>query len=74
MIDAILMMFTGSFWILFNIIIYCWIILEVESNINLRSQHGFKIMIVSTIYLILNSAFVFFFISAGYHDYMLMRE
>jgi len=45
MTDAILMMFTGLFWILFNIIIYCWIILEVESN---YYSHGYMIMIISS--------------------------
>jgi len=70
MTDALLMMFTGLFWILFNIIIYCWIILEVESN---YYSHGYMIMIISTMYFIINSVFTFFFIAAGYHDYILMR-
>jgi len=70
MTDAIFMMIAGTIWILLNIILYCKIIYEVESN---YYSQGYMIMIISTIYFIINSIFTFFFIAAGYHDYILMR-
>jgi len=70
MTDALFMMIAGTIWILLNIILYCKIIYEVESN---YYSHGYMIMIISTMYFIINSVFTFFFIAAGYHDYILMR-
>lgn len=70
MTDALFMMIAGTFWILFVItVLYCWIIIEIECD----NHNEFKIIIVSIIYLIVNSVLAGLLISAGYHDYILMR-
>lgn len=70
MIDAIFMMIAGIIWILLNIILYYQIMYKFEMN---PLRQGYMIMIIGTIYFIINSVFAFFFIAAGYHDYILMR-